>query len=485
MAEPTASDGTTASAKRSWGEALAVYLHPRVALMFLFGFSAGLPYNLTSSTLQAWLTESKISVEEIGLFGLVAIAYGWKFVWAPAIDGIPIPYLSERLGHRRSWLLVTQICLAFAIAGLAYVDPSESKLAVAGVAALVAFFSASQDIVIDAYRIEALKESELTAGFANYNTAYRAAMMLSFTGSVAFVAWLEYSGIPRQDAWSYGYLTMAALVTVGVIGTFLAPESWESQKARFEGSFSERVASAKMAFTEFFRKDLVWAILALVALFKLGDAFTSELRTYFFMTLGYEKATYSIIQWPFGFFTVIAGGYIGGVIANRFGVMRALWIGGILQMATNLVFIWPALALPGIVQAIGLPNAEGVRQITFQAIQGGGWEGAVAFAALAGSVGVENLATGIGGAAFVAYMSLLCGNRNYTATQYALLSSLSSQARVMLSAPAGYAVAAVGWVWYYIIATVLAVPGLVLLWWLMKRDPRRTREPLEAQKVEL
>lgn len=470
------SETTPANGSRSWGDVLSVYFQPRVALMFLFGFSAGLPYNLTSSTLQAWLTESKVSVEEVGLFALVAAAYAWKFIWAPAIDGLAIPYLSERLGHRRSWLLVTQICLACAIAGLAFVDPSESKLAVAGVAALVAFFSASQDIVIDAYRIEALKESELTAGYANYNAAYRGAMMLSFTGAVAFVSYMQYfAGFSQQEAWSYGYLTMAALVSVGVLGTLLAPESWEGQKARFERSFNERFRTSVIEpFADFIRKDLWWAILLLVVLFKLGDAFTSELRTYFFLTLGFEKATYSIIQWPFGFFTVLAGGYIGGMIANRLGVMRALWIGGILQMATNLIFIWPALVLPGITADIGIADPEGVKKITFEAINAGGWEGYMAFASLAGSVGVENLATGIGGAAFVAYMSLLCGNRNYTATQYALLSSLSNQARITLSAPAGFAVAAVGWVWYYVIATLLALPGLALLWWLMRRESGRT-----------
>jgi PAT family beta-lactamase induction signal transducer AmpG len=453
-----------------WRSAIGVYLRPRVALMFLFGFSAGLPYHLTSSTLQAWLTESNVSVEEVGLFALVAAAYAWKFVWAPAIDGIPIPYLSRMLGHRRSWLLVIQICLACAIAGLAFVDPTESKLAVALVASLVAFFSASQDIVIDAYRIEALKESELTAGYANYNAAYRAAMMLSFTGAVTFIAWLEYSGVPRQDAWSYGYLSMAALVGVGLVATLLAPESWEGQSERFNRSVSERFRSAVIEpFSDFIRKDLWWAILLLVVLFKLGDAFTSELRTFFFLKMGYEKAAYSIIQWPFGFFTVLAGGYVGGMIANRIGVMRALWIGGILQMATNLVFIWPAVVLPGIADAIGIADAEGAKKITFQAIEAGGWQGTIAFLALGVTVGVENLATGIGGAAFVAYMSLLCGNRNYTATQYALLSSLSNQARVFLSAPAGFVVAAVGWIWYYVIATALAIPGLLLLWWLMRK----------------
>ncbi len=458
--------------RRNWWDMISIYLRPRVALMFLFGFSAGLPYQLTSSTLQAWLTESNMSVEEIGLFGLVAAAYAWKFVWSPAIDGLPIPVLSRLLGHRRSWLIVIQICLACAIAALAFVDPVESKLALAGVAALVAFFSASQDVVIDAYRIEALKETELTAGYANYNAAYRTAMLVSFTGAVMLVSGLELAGVSRQEAWSLGYLTMAGMVAVGILGTLLAPESWEGQKSRFARPFSERFRSAVIEpFTDFLRKDLWWGILLFVVMFKLGDAFTSELRTYFFLKLGFEKATYAAIQWPFGFFAVLIGGYAGGMIANRLGVMRALWIGGIAQMGTNLIFIWPAIALPDLTASIGVPNAEGVRQITFAAIDAGGWQGYMAFATLAGSVGLENFATGLGGAAFVAYMSLLCGNRSYTATQYALLSSLASQARISLSAPAGFAVVAVGWVWYYIIATVLAVPGLLLLWWLMRRTP--------------
>ena len=475
MTEPAA-DGATP--QRHWWDGVSVYLRPRVALMFLFGFSAGLPYQLTSSTLQAWLTESKVSVEEIGLFGLVAAAYAWKFLWAPAIDGLAIPVLSRVLGHRRSWLLLIQVCLACAIAGLAFVNPNESKLAVAGVAALVAFFSASQDVVIDAYRIEALKESELTAGYANYNAAYRAAMLLSFTGAVTLVAGMEAAGVATKDAWSYGYMAMAAMVGVGIIGTLLAPESWEGQKERFQRSFDERFRTAVIEpFTDFLRKNLWWAILLLVVLFKLGDAFTSELRTYFFLTMGFEKATYSQIQWPFGFFTVLAGGYIGGIIANRIGIMRALWIGAIVQMATNLVFIWPALVLPGIAESIGIPDADGVKKITYEAIANGGWDGYMAFASLAGSVGVENLATGIGGAAFVAYLSMLCGNRNYTATQYALLSSLANQARIGLSAPAGFAVAAVGWVWYYIIATALALPGMILLWWLIRREGNATAKP--------
>ena len=342
----------------------------------------------------------------------------------------------------------------------------------------MAFFSASQDVVIDAYRIEALKETELTAGYANYNAAYRTAMLLSFTGAVVLVSWLELAGVSRKDAWSLGYLAMAGMVAVGILGTLLAPESWEGQKSRFERSFAERFRSAVIEpFTDFLRKDLWWAILLFVVLFKLGDAFTSELRTYFFLKLGFEKATYAIIQWPFGFFTVLVGGYVGGIIANRYGVMRALWIGGIAQMATNLIFIWPARRLAGPHGrrlACPMPRASS-RSPLPPSMRAAGRD-TMAFAALAGSVGLENFATGLGGAAFVAYMSLLCGNRNYTATQYALLSSLLPAKRgsrfrrlpVSPSPPlAGFGTTSS--------RLRSRSPGLMLLWWFMRRTPPAAR----------
>ena len=466
----------TAAADRSrhsWREALAVYGKRRVAVMVLLGFSSGLPFTLTGSTLQAWLTESGLSLQAIGLFGLVSIAYGWKFVWSPAIDGIAIPGLSRLVGHRRAWLLIIQLALAAAIAAYALVDPVSDLFAVAAIAVVVAFLSATQDIAVDAFRIESLPQDEQAAGSASFLAAYRIATVVSFTGALGFVSWLEASGAPKNEAWAAGYLMLAALVAIGLLGTLLAREDWAAQAAQFAKPARERFEEAVIRpFRDFVAKDAWLAILALVILYKLGDAFTSELRTTFFLTLGFEKATYATLIWPFGFFSVVIGGFVGGIMANRYGLMRALWIAGLAQMLTNLVFIWPALELPGLVEAIGIVGPDGVKRIDFVALDGGGTASWLASAALCGSIAVENFATGVGGTVFVAYLSKLCGNRAYTATQYALLSSLAGQARIMLSAPAGFVAAGLGWVAYYVIGTLLALPGLLLLWWLWRREKR-------------
>lgn len=469
---------TAPSEHRSWRDVLTVYGRRRVLVMVLLGFSSGLPFTLTGSTLQAWLTESGLSLQAIGLFGLVAIAYGWKFVWSPAIDGIAIPGLSRVFGHRRAWLLVIQLALAASIAAYALVDPVNDLFAVAAIAVVVAFLSATQDIAVDAFRIESLPDEEdLAAGSAVFLTAYRIATVVSFTGTVGFVSWLEASGASKDEAWASGFILLSTLVGVGLLGTLLAREQWAAHAAQFAKPAAERFRESVIEpFRDFLAKDAWWVILLLVVLFKLGDAFTSELRTTFFLTLGFEKATYATLVWPFGFFSVVVGGFLGGVLATRYGLMRALWIAGIAQMLTNLVFIWPALELPGLVEAIGVTGPDGVRRISFAALdyrQAAAWH---AVAALGGSVAIENFATGLGGTVFVAYLSKLCGNRAYTATQYALLSSLAGQARILLSAPAGFVAAGLGWVAYYVIGTVLAIPGLVLLWWLWRREDREARQ---------
>jgi MFS transporter, PAT family, beta-lactamase induction signal transducer AmpG len=455
----------------AWRRAVAVYGQRRMLVMLLLGFSSGLPLALTGSTLQAWLTESRVSIADIGLFSLVAIPYTWKFVWAPVLDGIAVPGLSHVLGHRRAWLLVIQIALLAAVASLSVVDPAEDLLPVALVALLIAFLSASQDTVVDAFRIESLPESEQAAGSASFVAAYRMAMFVSFTGAVAVVSITESLGTTAQEAWKVGYLVMAGLVLVGVLGTLLAREDWAAQAGQFQRSWHERIeASVVKPFRDFFSKEFWLPILAFVVLFKLGDSFTSELRTSFFLTHGFERAAYAGIQWPFALFPVIIGGFFGGILASRYGLMRALWIAGLAQMATNLIFIWPAVVLPGLVEAIGVPDAAGIKRLTIAALASGGWASWQASAALAGSVAIENFATGLGATIFVAYLSKLCSNREYTATQYALLTSLAAQTRVLLGAPAGFVVLEVGWVWYYVIATALAVPGLALLWWLWSRE---------------
>ena len=465
------SNSEQSAAKGTW----SVYLRPRVAVMILLGFSSGLPLYLvgTGSLMQAWLTESGVSLQNIGLFGLVGLSYGWKFLWSPAIDGIAIPGLSRLMGHRRSWLLLIQIALMISIVALGRFDPATEPVAVAAMAVIVAFLAASQDIAVDAFRIESLDDSELAAGTANYSAAYRVALLLSFTGGVAFVTWCQAGGMTQREEWSAGYALMGALIGVGILGTLLAREDWAQQRVRFEKATAKRFGTAVLEpFREFIRKDLWWVILLFVILFKLGDAFTSELRTAFFLTMGFERAAYASIQWPFAFFSALVGGFAGGFIAYRFGLMRALWIAGISQMLTNLVFIWPALILPEITAEIGVANDAGVKQLTFGALQNGGDLAFWATTSMAGTIALEQFATGLGGVIFIAYLSHLCGNRAYTATQYALLSSFAAQARVSLAAPSGFVAAELGWVTYYIIGTVLALPGLGLLWWLWRREPK-------------
>ena len=458
----------------AWQTSMGVYFRPRVAVMLLLGFSSGLPLFLTGtgSLMQAWLTESGMSLQNIGLFGLVGLAYGWKFLWSPAIDGFAIPGLSRLLGHRRAWLLVIQIALMLAIMAMGQINPATDPLQLAAAAVLVAFLSASQDIAVDAFRIESLEENELAAGSANFVAAYRLSLIISFTGAAAFVSWCQASGFSLQDAWSAAYVLMGALVGVGILGTLLAREDWAEQRAQFGAQARTRFRTAVFEpFREFVKKDSWWLILTFVVLFKLGDAFTSELRTAFFLTMGFERAAYAAIQWPFAFFGTLSGGFTGGVLASRLGLMRALWIAGILQMVTNLSFIWPALVLPGLTDAIGVTAASGMKQLTLGALEAGGDYAFWATASMVGPIAVEQFATGLGAVVFVAYLSHLCGNRAYTATQYALLSSFAAQARVSLAAPSGFVAAYAGWIWYYIFGTLLAIPGLVLLWWLWRKEP--------------
>lgn len=460
--------------RASWRDSLGVYLQRRVLVMALLGFSSGLPLQLTAATLQAWLTESGVSVQSIGLFGLVGIAYGWKFVWSPAVDGIAIPGLARLLGHRRAWMVLVQLLLAGAIMSLGVFDPVSAPWLVAAIAVVVAFLSATQDIVVDAFRVESLPEEEQAAGSALFIAAYRTAMLVSFTGTVSLVTAVQASGVPMNEAWHIGYLFSGGLVAIGLIGALLAREDWAVHKVRLAEPLGPRLKAAVVdPFRDFVQKDAWFLILVFVVTFKLGDAFTSELRTNFYLTMGFEKAAYSQILWPFGFFGTLVGGFAGGALAARLGLWKALWLAGLAQMLTNLVFLWPTLALPGLTGEIGVMVA-GRPQLTLDALATGGWAGFHATATLAGAILVENFASGLGGIIFIAYLSKLCGNRAFTATQYALLSSLAGQARVMLSAPAGFVVAAWGWVWFYVIGTLLAAPGLLLLWYLWRRDERNS-----------
>jgi len=426
------------AARISWIDALAVYLRPRVLIVMFLGFAAGLPLALSGSTLAVWLTESNIDLATIGLFSLVGIPYTIKFLWAPLVDALDVPVLSRRLGRRRGWLVFSQLLLITAIVLLGLCDPSASIPLITLGAVMVATASATQDIVIDAFRVESLDTSEQAAGMASYVAAYRVGMLVAGAGVLALVAWFEYRGIPRGTAWTWGYVAAALLMGVGLATTLLArePDAPERPPAKDGKEILNRViVTAVGAFKDFLTQPGAVAILLFVVLFKFCDAFAGVLTAPFVLKIGFDKETYAAVVKGVGFAAAMIGGFAGGMIARALPLSTSLWVAGILQMASNLVFSWQAL--------IG----ANVAALTFTIV-------------------VENFTGAIGTVIFVAYLSALCGNRAHTATQYALLTALAAIGRTTLASGGGFVAEATGWVLFFIVTALAAIPSLLLLAWL-------------------
>lgn len=431
---------------RAFGAALGVYLTRPVLIVALLGFSAGLPLALSGATLALWLADRGVDLATIGLAALLGLPYTLKVLWAPLVDALAVPGLSRRLGRRRGWLMASQIALIVAIALLAVQDPTASPLAVAIAALVVASASATQDIVIDAYRVESLAPEAQAAGMASYVAAYRIAMLVSSAGVIVLVAWLEAKGIDKAAAWRAGLLAMAALVFVGMVATLWAREpaigrapAVAANKATATGSPLARVlVTARRSLTEFLTRPQALAVLAFVVAYKLCDALAGTLTGPFVLAIGYDKASYAAIVKGVGLVATLAGGFLGGFIARAIPLSLALWIGGLLQPASNLVFAWLAQVPPS-------------------------------DTALAAAIIVENLAGGIGTVVFVAYLSALCGAPEHTATQYALLTALASTGRTLLAGGSGFAAAAFGWPAFFVATALAGVPALMLLAWLGRR----------------
>jgi PAT family beta-lactamase induction signal transducer AmpG len=447
MAAPeTAPDheaSTPISPKSSWRESFAVYLQPRVLIVLLLGFASGLPLALSGSTLQIWMREAGVDLGTIGLFALVGTPYTLKFLWAPLVDALHLPLFTRAFGRRRGWLVFSQLLLIAAILLLAVADPAHSPLAVAFAALLVAAMSSTQDIVVDAFRVESLPESEQAAGMASYVFAYRVGMLVSTAGELFIVSGYESSGLARSSAWMWGYATMAALVLIGTATALAASEPQQSVRAeaatRAETAFRRVLHAAAGAFSEFLTRKNVLATLAFVVLFKFTDAFSGTMTAPFVIDLGFSRNDYATIVKGVGLAATLIGGFAGGFVARRYSLAASLWIGGILQALANLAFSWLALS--------------GVNE----------W-------ALAFAITAENFTSAIGTVIFVAYLSALCRNPLHTATQYALLTALSAVGRTYLSSGAGYVAKAVGWPLFFVICVFVAVPGLLLLAWLQRRS---------------
>lgn len=409
-------------------KALSLYFTPRMAVVLLLGFASGLPLALTASTLSAWLTEAKVDMKSIGLFASVATPYAFKFLWAPLIDSAPFPLLSRLLGRRRGWMVGAQCVLMAAILGLASADPAVNLWWVALMALGVATASATQDMVIDAYRVEILPPEQQGAGAATLVLGYRFGMVASGAGAL-FLA--------EALGWQQTYMVMAALVLIGMVTILLAPEPATTRPPVITQGAAHWLRHAVMEpFSEFLLRRGAVAMLLFILLYKFGDAFMGVMTTPFLLDIGFTKPQIASVLKLYGMAATIIGSLIGGVIVYRLGILRSLWVCGFGHAITNLMFVAQAQIGPD-VQFLTL------------------------------SITLENITGGMSTAAFVAFIGALC-NVQFTATQYALLSSFSAVGRTFLSTSTGFAVEALGWPGFFVLATALALPGLVVLWWLQR-----------------
>lgn len=421
--------------------AILVYAERPVLVVTLLGFSAGLPLALSTSTLLVWMADAGVDLTTIGLYSLAGLPYTLKFLWAPLVDAWRIPVLSALFGRRRGWLVVTQILLMVAIVCLGMLDPVASPIWIALAAVALAGISATQDIVIDAFRVESLADDRQAAGMAGYVGAYRVALLVSSAGVIGLVGFLEAADVATASLWFYGYAAAAGLVVVGLAAVLLArePDAPPAAERAAGGSAATRpLVVAAAAFTDFFKMPLAAAVLLFVLLFRFCDAFAGVMTGPFVIDVGFDKQAFAGIVKGLGTAAAIIGGLAGGVIARLVPLTFSLWIAAILQMATNLVFSW--LALQG-----------------------------VDHAALALAIAVENAAGGIATVIFVAYLSSLCANPLHTATQFALLTALASTGRTVLSASAGAVADAFGWFLFFGLSAAAGLPALMLLAWLQAR----------------
>ena len=424
-----------------------LYTERRLLFVFVMGFASGLPLLLTMGTLQIWLTEVGVSLTAVGLFALTGTPYTLKFLWAPLIDRVPVPLLSRRLGRRRSWMLVIQLGLMGAIVGLGFSDPATGPFRTAAFALAVAFFSASQDIVIDAYRIEILDPSQQGAGAAMTQAGYRFGLIVAGAGALYLA--------DTVGSWSIVYAVMAVLVLVGVAAALFAPAPPGESLAGAGESHAALTLQAMVIepFREFLTRHSLssaWVILAFILLYKFGDAFAGSMANPFFVKIGFSKIEIANASKIFGVFATLAGVFIGGVLVKQYGVLNTLLWCGVLQMLSNLMFA--ALAVVG--------HDVGFLYLT---------------------VGIENFTGGMASSAFVAYLSLLC-NTAYTGTQFALLTSFMAFGRTWLSSTGGWLADHTDWVTFFVDSTVIAVPGLLLLLWMTKHLPleRQVHQPAAA-----
>ena len=430
-------------------DAISVYWERRLIIVFFMGFASGLPFLLSGATLSIRLTEAGVSLSAIGLFALVGTPYNLKYLWAPLIDRVQIPLLSRLLGRRRSWMVLIQLGLMASIGALGLSDPEAGAGLTAFFALAVAFFSASQDIVIDAYRIEILDENQQGAGAAMTQAGYRFGLLASGAGALYMATSID---------WTLVYGFMAALVIIGLVTALLAPipkmdESLHAADKKNVNAFRKTVIEP---FVEFFQRNNIGVavtILIFILLYKFGDAFAGVMANPFYIKVGFTKVQIANVSKIFGVFATLLGVFTGGLVVKRLGILKSLLYCGILQMLSNLMFAAQAAIGPKV------------------------WF-------LFFTIGIENLSGGMGSAAFVAYLSMLC-NTEYTGTQYALFTSFMAFGRTWLSAGSGWVADHTDWVTFFVASTFVALPGLIMLLWMMKRLPMEVQRGIKNQKSTL
>ncbi|MBF0210663.1 MAG: AmpG family muropeptide MFS transporter [Desulfamplus sp.] len=393
----------------------------KMVTALIMGFSSGVPLLLTISVLQAWMKQEGVDLTTIGIFSLVGIPYTLKFLWAPIFDRFTLPLL----GRRKGWIVASQIFLIASIALLGFTSPSKSPWIVAFVAFFVAFFSASQDIVIDSYRREDLKDNELGLGSSMYIYGYRAGMLLASGGGLILADHIPFSMV---------YLIMAASLLPAVVATILSPEP-----VAVIGQPSTLSEAVIEPLKEYFSRDGAIVILLFILLYKIGDTMASAMTTSFYLDIGFTKTEIGAVVKLFGFWATLGGTFLGGVLMLRLRINRSLWIFGILQALSTACFAWLAVV--------------GHNTILLSFV--------IAF---------ENISSGMGTSAYVAFMASMT-DRRFTATQYALLSSLMGIPRVVASAPTGFIAEHTGWAEFFIFCTVVAIPGIIFPFYINKKLP--------------
>lgn len=432
--------------RHSWRDALAVYLRAPVIAMLFLGFSAGLPFLLVFSTLTAWLRDVNVEIAAIGFFSWIGILYSIKFFWAPVVDRLPLPLLTRALGQRRGWMLLAQVTIASGLVGLAHSDPLDNLIGVAGFALLVAFGSATQDIVIDAFRIESAEEEVQAAMASTYIIGYRGGLLAAGAGALYIAA---------LASWYWAYLAMAALVGVGMLTVLARPEpprsslgvqlaheprvraflrSSRGQPRPWRHLCAWTIGAVVCPFTDFFARHgrkALW-LLVFVGIYRISDLAMAAMANPLYIDLGFTLAEIANVTKLFGIAMSITGGVVGGLLVVRYGIGPMLVAGALIVALTNLLFA--ALAVVG----------DWIPMLVVTIIG-------------------DNLANGLASTVFIAFLSSLT-SRAYTATQYALFSSLMTLPGKFIGGFSGLVVASQGYMVFFIVASVLGLPAVWLAW---------------------